>query len=43
MGQVNGFRKDSVGKGLRAPGVDLDVGNLLMASVFSLKWKSVIH
>ena len=35
---INGFRKDSVGKGQRAPGVGLD-----MASVFSLKWKSSVH
>ena len=40
---INGFRKDSVGKGQRAPGVGLDMGNLLMASVFSLKWKSSVH
>ena len=39
---INGFRKDSEGKGLRAPGAGLDLGNL-MASVSALKRKSLVR
>ena len=40
---MNGFRKDSEGKGLRAPGAGLDLGNLLRASVSALKRKSSVR